>query len=241
VAAVAGKDLRLVLTKRSIRTSIIAFPLLAGVGLPLVVRFAGSRRGSGIPADVLPRVLDAFTFVFVIAAAVLPTAIAAYSLVGEKVERSLEPLLATPATDTEILVGKGIASVLPALAAIWISAVPFTVLCDTFAHRILQRWYFPNTTWALILFAVVPLASLLSVELNVLVSSRVTDVRSAQQIGGLMVLPFAAVYVSTEIGVLSLKASTLVGIAAALAALDIAAWFGCRAVFRREEILTNWK
>ena len=50
---------------------------------------------------------------FVIASAVLPTAIAAYSIVGEKVEKSLEPLLATPTTDGEILLGKSIAALLP--------------------------------------------------------------------------------------------------------------------------------
>ncbi len=61
VATIAGKDLRILFTKRSVRLSIVLFPLVAAVGLPLVIRYAGSRHG-GIPAAALPRVLDAFTF-----------------------------------------------------------------------------------------------------------------------------------------------------------------------------------
>jgi len=40
-------------SKRSVAVSIVAFPALVAVGLPLVVRFAGSSQG-GIPASVLP-------------------------------------------------------------------------------------------------------------------------------------------------------------------------------------------
>jgi hypothetical protein len=64
----------------------------------------------------------------------LPVAIASYSLVGEKIERSLEPLLATPATDGEILLGKGIAAFVPPVAAIWAGAVVFMALAGQTAR-----------------------------------------------------------------------------------------------------------
>jgi ABC-2 type transport system permease protein len=54
----------------------------------------------------LPEVINAFLFFFIIGAVSLPVGIAAYSVVGEKVEKSLEPLLTTPLTDGEILMGK---------------------------------------------------------------------------------------------------------------------------------------
>ena len=63
-------------------------------------------------------------------AAILPTAIASYSIVGEKVEKSLEPLLATPTTDGELLLGKSIAAFLPPLIATYIGALIFMVLID---------------------------------------------------------------------------------------------------------------
>jgi ABC-2 type transport system permease protein len=94
VATIAAKDLRITITKRSARLSLVIFPLVIAIGPPLLARFTGAGH-QGVPAVLLPRVLDAFTFYFVIIAALLPTAIASYSLVGEKIERSLEPLLAT--------------------------------------------------------------------------------------------------------------------------------------------------
>ena len=95
VVSIASKDLAVIRHRRSIMTALVLFPLLVGLGLPLVLVLAGRGKG-GIPADVLPPLLTSFQFFFVIGAATLPTAIAAYSFVGEKVERSLEPLLATP-------------------------------------------------------------------------------------------------------------------------------------------------
>lgn len=43
-------------------------------------------------------------------------ALASHSIVGEKQARALEPLLATPLTTAELLVAKGLAAALPALA-----------------------------------------------------------------------------------------------------------------------------
>ena len=116
VWTIANKDLGTFIKKKSILYSTILFPLIAAIGLPLVVEFAGQAAG-GIPATALPGVIDAFLFFFIIGAVSLPVGIASYSIVGEKVEKSLEPLLATPVTDGEILLGKSIAAFLPSLLA----------------------------------------------------------------------------------------------------------------------------
>ena len=50
--------------------------------------------------------------------------VAAYSVVGEKQARTLEPLLATPITTFELLSAKVLASLLPALA---LTALMFAV------------------------------------------------------------------------------------------------------------------
>ena len=240
VVTITTKDLRVLTSRRSVGISVVAFPTIIAVGLPLVLELGG-RKSGGVPADYLPRILDAFLFVFVIAAGALPTAIAAYSLVGEKVERSLEPLLATPATDGEILLGKVLASIVPTLGAIWIGAAVFMTLTDRLARHTLGRLYFPNPTSLLILLVVCPLAALLVVEFDVVVSGRVSDVRAAQQIGGLAVLPFGAVYVTAEIGLIKLDLPTLGVLCAVLAAVDAGMFLLSRAAFRREEILTRWK
>ena len=239
VATIAAKDLRITITKRSARLSLVIFPLVIAIGPPLLARFTGAGH-QGVPAVLLPRVLDAFSFYFVIIAALLPTAIASYSLVGEKIERSLEPLLATPVTDGQVLAGKGLAAFLPPIAAIWAAAVLFMALCDVLTRGELGRLYFPNATAVLIVAVVAPLAAVFGVEYSVLISSRLSDVRPVHQLASLSVLPFAGVYVAAQVGALTLDRPTLAVIAGALAAVDAILFAATRATFRREEILIRW-
>jgi len=236
VATIAAKDMGIVLGRRSVRLSLILLPLGIAIGLPQVARFAGG----GIPIGLLPRFLTAFLFFFAVIAVMLPVAIASYSLVGEKIERSLEPLLATPVTDGEVLAGKGLAAFLPPIAAIWAASVLFMALCDELTRGELGRLYFPNTTALLIVGVVAPLAAIFGVEYSVLISSRLSDVRPVHQLATLSVLPFAGVYVAAQVGAVTLDQPTLAVIAGALAALDAVLFAATRATFRREEILIRW-
>lgn len=240
VWTIASKDLGTCIKKKSILYPTILFPLIAAIGLPLVVEFAGQAVG-GIPATALPGVVDAFLFFFIIGAASLPVGIASYSLVGEKVEKSLEPLLSTPVTDGEILLGKSIAAFLPPLLAIYAGAAIFAAFIDAITRGQLGYFYFPNASMAVILFVVVPLVCLLSVEVLILVSARANDVRAAQQFGGVLVFPFVAIYVAGEIGIINLNTTNLLLISAAILAIDVLLFFLSRGTFQREEILTKWK
>ena len=88
----------------------------------------------------------------------------------------------------------------------------------------------------------VPLAAIMSVEWNVIVSARVSDVRAAQQIGALLVAPFGLIYVSGELNLIDLGiASNLFIIAGILFLVDLLLLYVARTTFRREEILTKWK
>ena len=236
---IAAKDLRIVRRNKSVLRSVILFPLIVSIVLPLVVHFAGHQHG-GIPASRLPTVLKSFSFFFIIGAAYLPTAIASYSLVGEKVEKSLEPLLATPITDGELLLGKSIAAFLPPIVAIYIGAGVFMALINQFTHQTLGYSYFPNWTIGIILLLVAPLSAILSTQASVIISARASDVRSAQLLGGLMNLPFAAIYVATEIGSISLNANNLFIISAVILLVDMILFFISTKTFQREEILTKW-
>jgi ABC-2 type transport system permease protein len=237
---IAAKELSIFIRKRGVLYSTALLPLLLAVAFSLIVRFGG-RTHAGIPAAVVPRVLDAFLFFFVIGAAMIPVAIASYSLVGEKVERSLEPLLATPTTDGEILLGKSIAAFLPALASVYVGAAVFMIWGDKLTYDTLGYVYFPNWGAAATLLLLAPLAAILSIELNVIISARASDVRTAQQLGSLMFLPFGAIYVLGEIGILSLTAGNLLILSAVVAVMDVILFFVSTATFRREEILTKWR
>lgn len=237
------KDFKVFSKKKNIIYSILVVPLIVSILIPTVIGFAKRGNGtSGIPASELAVLLPAFTFFYLILAGSIPTTIASYSLVGEKVERSLEPLLATPTTDGEILLGKGIAAFLPPIGAILGGATLFMVLMDLVTSGRLGYNFFPNWNAAIVLFLMVPLAAILSVEWNVIISARVSDVRVAQQIGILLILPFAGIYVAGELDLIPLgSTSNLIIISGILLVVDVLLFFVAKATFHREEILTKWK
>jgi ABC-2 type transport system permease protein len=106
----------------------------------------------------------------------------------------------------------------------------------------LGYYYFPDWNTAIVLFLLAPLAAMMSVQMNVIVSSRISDVRTGQQVGALMVLPFGGLYVAGELGIVALgDTNNLLIIAGALFVVDAVLFFVSRATFRREEILTKWK
>lgn len=235
---VASKDFKIFTKRKSILYSIIYFEGVVSIGLPFVIRYVTTKPNG---AAALPTILSAFSFLFVIGAALLPVGIASYSLVGEKIQKSLEPLLATPTSDEEILAGKSIAAFLPAMGFNFFGALIFTSLVDLFTHGMLKYYYYPNQDFALILFLLAPLTCLMAVGFNVLISSRANDVRAAQQLGYLIILPLGAVYFLSELKVMELTTSTLLIMAAVLAVIDVIVFILVRATFQREEILTRWK
>ncbi|MGI0090275.1 MAG: hypothetical protein ACREBS_01070 [Nitrososphaerales archaeon] len=213
------------------------YPLLFSFALPAVTAYVEARSVARIPI-----LLPAFTFFYLVLAGVIPTAIASYSIVGEKVEKSLEPLLATPTTDSEILFGKGISAFLPPIAGILGGATIFMALMDFVTRSKLGYYFFPNLNADIILFLLVPLVAIMSVGWNIIVSSRVSDVRIAAQIGALIVIPFFGIFVLSEINIIDLGVtSNLLYVGAALVAVDVILLILARAAFRREEILTKWK
>lgn len=240
---IAGKELSIFRKKKSIFYSVIIFPLFVSIGLPYLIHFIFESYGELTP-DILSGlliVINAFAFFFIIGAASLPTAIASYSIVGEKQEQSLEPLLATPTTDGEILLGKSIGALLPPLVAIWIGAVIFMGLIDYYLFGYLGYLYYPNAVIAIIMLLLVPLSAITAVEVSVIISARVNDVRTAQQLGSLIVIPFALIYVLGEIAAFPFTILYLLILAAVILVVDIGLFYVSVSTFRREEILTRWK
>jgi ABC-type Na+ transport system ATPase subunit NatA len=94
--------------KRYTIYSLVIFPVIIGIGLPLVLHLLISRQGAQLDTQHLKDLMNAFACFFAIGASLIPTLLASYSLVGEKVEKSLEPLLAAPIRDSGLLLGKGI-------------------------------------------------------------------------------------------------------------------------------------
>jgi ABC-2 type transport system permease protein len=240
---VASKDFATFTRRKNIVYSVFIVPVVVSIALPAVIWYAQhNSNGTGAGPAELTILLPALTFFYLIIAGFIPTTIASYSLVGEKIEKSLEPLLATPTTDGEILFGKGFAAFVPPMGAILATSVLYMGLMDTFTHGTLGYYFFPNWNAAVLLFLEVPLAVVMSVEWNVFISSRVSDVRIAQQIGTLIILPFAGLYVGGELGLVPLgDINTSFYIAGVLAMVDLLLLYVVRETFQRDLILTKWK
>jgi ABC-2 type transport system permease protein len=243
---VTQKDISVIRKNRYIFGSLIAMPIIFGVVLPII--FVGILNAELTSPTVTHAALITTAQLFanlsamylVILAAVLPSIIASYSFVGEKIEKSLEPLLATPTTDGELLLGKSLAAFVPCIGVTYLGAAISTPVIAYWAYSNLGTPLIPNPYWALILFAIAPLACILSIEGNIIVSARVNDIRAAQQVGGLIVLPLILlVIIGIESAALSAFLAAIVTVILAVA--DIALFYLSKETFQREEILTKWK
>jgi ABC-type Na+ efflux pump permease subunit len=239
---VTSKDFTLFKKRRNIIYSIMVVPIMVTCLLCIVVWYIQHKEsGAASPAE-LAVLLPAFMFLYMILSGIIPTTIASYSIVGEKVEKSMEPLLATPTTDGEILFGKWLAAFVPGVASIVGFGSVFMIAADVLSYGSLGYYFFPNWSSATVLFLMVPIAVILSVEWNVLVSSRVSDVRIAQQVGSLVLLPFAGIYLSGELNLVNLgDINNLLLIAATMALACLLMLYAVQATFQRETILTRWK
>ena len=225
--------------KKYIIYSLVALPIILSLLLPLSLLFPSGSQG--IPASVLGKLLTSEFTIFIILAALLPAVIGSYSIIGEKIEKSLEPLLSTPATDSELLLGKSLAAFLPSIGATYAGASLYMAMVDGLASGRLGYVPFPDWNSAAILLLVAPLACVFSVEFNVIVSSRVNDVRAAQQLGSLVVLPLLAIFLLGQTSVMAIDVYHMLIVSGILLIADVAMSFVSRATFQREEILTKWK
>lgn len=171
---------------------------------------------------------------------ILPTVFAAYSVVGEKTGRTLEPLLATPIRTTELLLAKVLAAAVPAVVVTWGGVACYlgglALLGEGGTARALL-----SPAWLAAVGVLAPLLAVGGVLAAVIVSSRVNDPRTAQQLSGVVVMPLAMVLVGQSMGLFIVDAA-MVGVAVVvMVVLDLVLAWVSVALFDRENVLTRWK
>jgi len=176
---------------------------------------------------------------FLLLPAIIPLAIAVYSIVGEKEQSTLEPLLATPISDTELFLGKALASVIPALIVNWISFGAFLLLIRALVGAV--PFQLLTAPWLASIFGLAPLLALFSVGVTMIVSSRASDARAAYQFSSLAILPglIPLIIYSTQKTLVDMNLILLEG--ALLVIADIAVVYFAIKLFKREQILTRWE
>jgi ABC-2 type transport system permease protein len=260
IKTIIRKEWAEVFKNRMVLFSVIFLPLLmTAIPLGILVGMRGEAAVQDFSSDI-PEQLEAFCppnlsggecfqvfmvsqfmVLFMLLPLAIPATISAYSIVGEKTTRSLEPLLATPITTLELLVGKSLAALIPAVLVTYLAfgvyAVGAWILIPNRALFLAMM----DARWLLAVFVVGPLMALMAVNLSVMISSRVNDPRVAEQLSMVVILPLLGLFFGQLAGLFVINSQIVLVSAVALALLDAALVYLSIGLFQRETILTRWK
>ncbi len=239
---------------------IVAFLPLLMTALPLGILYStrgtASAVDTGLPSGMTQSMcpgnlsgsecmqvflVSEFMMLFMIVPVAIPVTIAAYSIVGEKTTRSLEPLLATPITTFELLIGKCLAAVIPAVLATYAAFGIFAVGSWLIVANKLLLSALLDPRWLIAVFVVGPLLALLAVSFALMVSSKVNDPRVAEQISMVIIVPVLLGFFGQIGGLFVLNQQIISVVAAVMILIDALMVYLATQVFRREQILTRWK
>lgn len=232
--AIVRKELRDYRRNRLIVMTMGLMPLLFTV-LPAIQIFA-ARTATASP--VLDKRVGLSLLYLLIVPAVVPATLAAYSVVGEREQGTLEPVLTTPVRREEFLIGKALAAFAPAVTIAYAVYGLFLVLAAIFAQPAMRTAIFQGSH-VLVQLLFTPLVAGWSIWAGIAISTRVSDVRVAQQFSVLASLPPLAVTALMSFNVIQPTARIALGLAAALLLIDLAAWRLVSAMFDRERLVTG--
>lgn len=202
--------------------------------------YGGPYRGLEAARFMVERVLTDWFSLYLIMPIFVPILVSSHAVAGEKERRTLEPLLASPVTPLELLVGKSLASLAPAMI---ICALAYGGLCitvDLASYRPLQTLVLPNLLWTFGVFVIAPLFAFFGNGIAVLISARVGDSRLAQQLSGLFVLPMVGLAVGQFANFLKAGIQYYGLIGAVVLLLDFALLLVARRLFDRERLMARW-
>jgi len=229
------KEWRESMRNKMVLFGVIFLPLVM-VGASIAMLTTGEAQEDPTAQIVL---FNTSLLYFMVLPAIIPLAIAVYSIVGEKEQTTLEPLLATPITDWELFLGKALASVIPAVLINWIAFGLFLAVMRILTGEFLVQTI--TVPWLASIFGLSPLLAAFSVGVTMIVSSRASDARAAYQFSSLAILPglIPLIIYSSMKTLVDLRLVVLEG-GVLIVAGAVVLWIAIR-LFKREQILTRWK
>jgi ABC-type transport system involved in multi-copper enzyme maturation permease subunit len=231
VGALVRKELReyrrtgtIVATMAVLPLGIVIFPLVEVIALPAS---AANVLLNGDPLVILLGI-----------PAILPAILAGYAVVGEREQGTLEPVLTTPIRREEVLLAKALAALVPTLVVAYVVYALFLTATKLLAQppvaaAVLQV---PDV---LVQVLFTPLLALFSIWAALAISTRLGDVRAAQQLAAITGLPALVVAYLIAFSVIPASLGLALGVAAALLILDGLGWRLVSALFDRERLITG--
>jgi ABC-2 type transport system permease protein len=234
VRAVFRKELRQFRRNRAIVVTMGILPVLFLAGPMISVFSLNASSGSAAVRSVVGSAL----LLMLIVPVILPAAIASYSVVGERDQGTLEPLLTTPVRRGELMLGKGLAAVLPATVVTYVLYAAFIVAVRVWAaHAAFAEVWQLAPILAEALFT--PLLATWSVCVGMAISVRSTDVRVAQQLSTLASLPPLSLAILIDFRVITPTVLSAVAIGLVFVVLDGLACWGASLMLDRERLIVG--
>lgn len=257
VRAIVRKELMELLANRALLASLCALPAIMTV-VPWGIAFSYAydpndaaireiaryyhvlRTGLTPGAALVEATARQWLGLYLVTPMFLPVLISSQAVAGEKEKRTIEPLLASPASGAEILLGKSLAAVIPATLITWLFFAIFAAGMDAIAHPLLGRLIVPDASWVFAMLVLAPLLALLGNAIAVAISARLSDPRLTQQLAALCVMPGVGLGVTQLVRFSDVGLPFYAAIAVAVALLDLVVLAIAARLFDRERILTRW-
>jgi ABC-2 type transport system permease protein len=234
VRAVVRKEVREFRRNRFVLGTMAALPIVFLI-TPMITIFKvpSSATGPQVKAAV-----GVISLLMLIVPIVLPPVIAAYSVVGERDQGTLEPVLTTPVQASELLLGKAAAAFLPSVGLAYAIYLVVLISVRLGAARVVSEvvWH-PPQLLAQLLFT--PLLALWAIWVGIAISTRAADVRVAQQLATLAGLPLLGFTSLVSFQLIKPSVPLAVALALALLAIDLAAWRVVSRLFDSERLVTG--
>lgn len=151
---------------------------------------------SAVPAEADPSgevsyVLAVYLLapIVVVVPLTISSAVGAATIVGERERGTGEFLAHSPAHASEIYLGKLLASFIPGYATTLVGFGLYSLLVNTIVGPEVGGWFFPTTSWWLLILWVLPPFLALALSIILRLSARVTSTAAAQQAAGLVTFP----------------------------------------------------
>lgn len=267
IRAIAIRDLKIVLRSQGVMLPMILVPVIIMVLFPTGIGLFAPLMESGdhseledmayffeqmpeamqrqfvdfSPAQTLIVTLIVYIFapMFLIMPLMSASTIAASSFAGEKEHKTLEALIYTPTTDSELFIGKMLAAWIPAVVVSLGSFVLYGLAANLAAWSTMKQVFFPNVMWLGLVLWVAPAAAGLGLGTVILISSKVNTFQEASQIAGVIVLPIVMLVLGQIAGVLYLSLGAVLIVGLILWLIDaVILWFAVR-TFKRDEIIAR--
>jgi ABC-type transport system involved in multi-copper enzyme maturation permease subunit len=199
---VAKTDLKMALEVNMVKYGLI----LAGAFGPIMVILSTVGTAVLVPPSEIPELmgfLAPYTASLLSIFGIIPaTMISANSLVGEKEQNTLEPLLCTPLTDRELLMGKTLSSAIPCLLILF-SGTLVSMIASNIALLMIgaSLVLLPDLPGLFLIFTAAPVMIFAVVAVMIIISGRVSRVYEAYQSSGAVILVFMIPMIFPLIGI----------------------------------------